>query len=230
MGKADAAAEFSMLKAHRAQELMAKRIILEDKLPLKIKLVAGVDAAYANDFAVGAVAVLDYESLELLEVQTAVVQTKFPYVPTLFAFREIPVAVACIQKLQLQPDVFLVDGHGRAHPYRCGFASHLGLALGKPTVGVAKNRLVGEPKQIGEKTFLTENEEVIGELLSIGGSKPVYVSIGHRVSLETAVKIVKHCMRETRIPEPIRIAHQVAQEKRKAQLPRQPIVNGRRLC
>lgn len=215
MPKPDSAVEFSILKAHKAQECMAKKIILEDKLPAKIRLVAGVDAAYSENLAIGAVAVLDYESLELLEVQTAVQHAKFPYVPTLFAFRETPVAVACVQKLKLQPDVFLVDGHGRAHPYRCGFASHLGLAIGKPTVGVAKNRLVGEPKQVGKEVFLTENGEILGELLSHDGSKPVYVSVGHMVSLKTAVRIVKHCTRETRIPEPIRQAHRIASEKKK---------------
>ncbi|MCP6768915.1 endonuclease V, partial [Klebsiella pneumoniae] len=89
-------------------------------------------------------AVLDYDSLELLEAQVAAVPVRMPYVPTLLSFRELPAAMAAIRQLKLQPDVFLVDAQGWAHPYRCGFASHLGLALKKPTIGAAKSRLVGK--------------------------------------------------------------------------------------
>ncbi len=98
-----------------------------------------------DNTGIGAVAVLDYESLELLETQVATCQVKIPYIPTLLSFREIPPAIAAIKKLKVQPDVFLVDAQGLAHPYRCGFASHLGLALGKPTIGAAKSRLIGTP-------------------------------------------------------------------------------------
>ncbi|MFB3888831.1 MAG: endonuclease V [Candidatus Bathyarchaeia archaeon] len=218
MRKADAA-EFSIQKAKKAQERMAERIISQDQLSGDIRLVAGVDAAYTADLAIGAAAVLDYNSLELLEVQTAICHVKFPYVPTLLSFRELPAAVACIRKLQLQPDVFLVDGHGKAHPRGCGFASHLGLALGRPTVGVAKNRLVGDLKQVGEETFLVYNGEIVGAVLSTRrGAKPVYVSVGHLVSLETAVKIVKHCLCNDRIPEPVLQAHRIASERRKTEI------------
>ena len=98
-----------------------------------------MDVSYVGSIGIGAVTVLDYESLELLETQVATCEVKMPYIPTLLSFREIPPAVAAIKKLKVQPDVFLVDAQGWAHPYRCGFASHLGLALGKPTVG-APNR------------------------------------------------------------------------------------------
>jgi len=198
---------------------IASKVISEDRLPPEIRLIAGVDAAYAGDWAVGAAAVLDYQSLEVLEVQTAVCQVKFPYVPTLLSFRELPAAVACIRKLKAQPDVFLVDGHGKAHPYRCGFASYLGVALGKPTVGVAKSRLIGEAKQMEDNLLLVHEDEVVGAVVSTQrGSKPVYVSVGHMVSLETAIRIVKHCTRGSRIPEPLRVAHRVASEKRKAEI------------
>ena len=198
---------------------IASKVISEDRLPPEIRLIAGVDAAYAGDWAVGAAAVLDYQSLEVLEVQTAVCQVKFPYVPTLLSFRELPAAVACIRKLKAQPDVFLVDGHGKAHPYRCGFASYLGVALGKPTVGVAKSGLIGEAKQMEDNLLLVHEDEVVGAVVSTQrGSKPVYVSVGHMVSLETAIRIVKHCTRGSRIPEPLRVAHRVASEKRKAEI------------
>ena len=117
MGNVDVAVEFSIRRARKAQECLAKKIIAEDRQPSEIRLIAGVDVAYAEDIAFGAVAVLDYASFEVLEVQTVVQKVMFPYVPTLFSFRELPVAVSCIKKLKLHPDVFLIDGHGRAHPY-----------------------------------------------------------------------------------------------------------------
>ncbi|MBN1244573.1 endonuclease V [Candidatus Bathyarchaeota archaeon] len=217
--------KFSVSKAHKTQLLLSQKIITEDQLPKKLTRVAGVDVAYVDELAIGAVAVLDYESLELLERQTATCQAKFPYIPTLLSFREIPTAVACIKKLRRQPDVLLVDGQGAAHPYGCGFASHLGLAIGKPTVGVAKSRLIGEPKIVAGQALLVQNGRVIGEVVTTKeGVKPVYVSVGHLVSLGTAVKIAKHCVRNSRIPEPILHAHKIAsEEKRKVQAERKTL-------
>ncbi len=209
--------KFSISKAHKAQTYLAKKIISEDRLPEKINLVAGVDVAYAGELAIGAVAVLDYESLELLESQTATYEVKFPYIPTLLSFREIPPAVACIKKLKLQPDVFLADGQGIAHPYGCGFASHLGLAIVKPTIGAAKSRLIGKPTEVAGEVFLVHNGQIIGSVVTMKeGSKPVYVSVGHLISLGTAMKIVKHCARSSsRIPEPLLRAHKIASEERR---------------
>ena len=215
------ASKFSIDKARKAQINLAQKVICEDKLPKEIKLVCGVDVAYHEDWAVGTAVVLDYDGLKVLETRTAAQEVNFPYVPTLFAFRELPVAAACIRKLNLQPDVFLVDGHGRAHPYRCGLACHLGVSINKPTIGVAKTMLVGERKMVGGDVFLVQEGEVIGaEVEAYEGAKPVYVSVGHMVSLETAVKIVQHCSRLSRVPEPIREAHSVAFEERKAKIAR----------
>jgi deoxyribonuclease V len=208
---------FSIPKAHKTQLRLSAKIITEDRLPQKINRVAGVDVAYSDELATGAVAVLDYDSLELLESQTATCEVKFPYIPTLLSFREIPPAVACIKKLKSQPDVFLADGQGIAHPYRCGFASHLGLAIGKPTIGVAKSRLIGEPKEAGGEVFLFHNGQIIGSVVTTKEcAKPVYVSVGHQISLGSAVKIVKHCTRHrSRIPEPLLQAHRIASEERR---------------
>lgn len=208
--------KFSVSKAHKAQLRLSKKVITEDRLPQKINRIAGVDVSYADEVAIGAVAVLDYKSLELLERQTATSEVKFPYIPTLLSFREIPPAVACIKKLRLQPDVLLADGQGIAHPYGCGFASHLGLAIGKPTIGVAKSRLVGEPTTIAGQVFLVQNGQIIGAVVTTKeGVKPVYVSVGHLTSLGTAVKIAKHCVRNSRIPEPLLQAHKIASEERR---------------
>lgn len=207
---------FSISKAHKAQLYLSQKIVAEDRLLQEIKCIAGVDVAYTDDLAIGSVAVLDYESLELLEQQTVTRQAKFPYIPTLLSFREIPPAIACIKKLILQPEVFLVDGQGVAHPYGCGFASHLGLAIGKPTIGVAKSRLVGEPQTVAGQEFLIQKGRIIGEVVTTKkGVKPVYVSVGHLTSLGTAVEIVKHCVLNSRIPEPILQAHKIASEEKR---------------
>jgi deoxyribonuclease V len=207
---------FSVSKAHKAQLRLAQKIVTEDRLPRKIKRVAGVDVSYTDKQAIGVAAVLDFESLELLEQQTATCEVRFPYIPTLLSFREIPPAVACIKKLRLQPDVLLADGQGMAHPYGCGFASHLGLAVGKPTIGVAKSRLVGEPTTIAGQVLLVLKGQIIGAVVTTReGVKPVYVSVGHLVSLETAVEIAKKCVRNSKIPEPILQAHKIATEERR---------------
>jgi deoxyribonuclease V len=155
-----------------------------------------------------------------VETQAALCETRFPYIPTLLSFREIPPAFLSIKKLQVEPDVFLVDGHGFAHPYRCGFASHLGLVVGKPTIGVAKARLFGKVESTESEdnvAFLRHKGEVVGSIVTTKrGCNPVYVSVGHMVSLETAIKIVKHCTCHSRIPEPVLKAHEMATlEKRK---------------
>jgi len=205
---------FSVEKAHRTQLCLSKKIILEDKLPHQIRKVAGVDVSYFGDVGVSAVTVLDYESLRLLESEVEICQVKMPYIPTLLAFREISPAIAAIKKLKIQPDVFLVDAHGRAHPLRCGFASYLGLALGKPTIGAAKSRLIGELAEMHGQTFLVDKGEVVGAIVNTRrNAKPVFVSIGHMVSLETAIKIVLHCSK-TRVPEPTLQAHKLATEER----------------
>jgi len=220
MGAKNVKQTFSVKKAHEAQLRLSEKIVFEDRLPRKIRFVAGVDIAYSKGISIGAVAVLDYGSLKLVESQIALYKTRFPYIPTLLSFREVPAAVLSIRKLRVQPDVFLVDGHGFAHPYRCGFASHLGLVIGKPTVGVAKGRLFGEVASVKagrNVAFLKHDNEVVGAMvISKHGCKPVYVSVGHMVSLGKAIKIVKHCASHNRIPEPILKAHKIATaEKRK---------------
>ncbi len=205
---------FSVKKAHETQLRLSKLVIRRDRLPKEIKTVGGIDVAYIDGLGVGAVTVLDYGSLELLESAFAICPVRMPYIPTLLSFREIPSALAAFKQLKLQPDVLLVDAQGWAHPYRCGFASHLGLVLGKPTVGAAKSRLIGESTKVDGRTVLMDKGEVIGEVVTTKeGAKPIYVSIGHMVSLETAAKIVKHSSK-TRIPEPLLLAHNLATEVR----------------
>lgn len=216
MNSASFKPSFSIEKAHKAQLNLSKLIILEDKLPKEIRFIGGVDTAYAGDVAISAAVVLDFDSLNLVEVQTAKRRVVFPYVPTLLSFRELPSTLMCIRKLKTQPDVFLVDGQGYAHPYRCGFASHLGVVLGKPTIGVAKSKLIGElePFQSRDFAYLKDGSEIVGAAVKTTSGRILYVSVGHMVSLETAIKIVKHCTRNSGIPEPIRLAHNKANAER----------------
>lgn len=208
------AENFSVKKAHEAQRRLSKRVIHTDSLPNEIRIIGGVDVSYVGELGVGAITVLDYDTLELLETSVATCPVRMPYIPTLLSFREIPPAMAAIRQVKMKPDVFLVDAQGWAHPYRCGFASHLGLALGKPTVGAAKSRLIGDATAKNGRILLFDKDEVIGEVVTTrAGVKPVYVSVGHMVSLETAVKLVRHCAK-TRIPEPLRQAHKLATQAR----------------
>jgi deoxyribonuclease V len=210
--------KFTVERARRLQRELAAQVIKEDKLPKTIRFVAGVDVSYAGNWAFGAVAVLDYGSLAVAETRTAKVKTSFPYVPTFLSFREIKPSLAAIRKLKMQPDVFVVDAQGIAHPYRLGFASHLGLLLGKPSVGVAKSLLCGQvqrAKREGWSPIIDKGETLGAEIRREETEKPIYVSIGHKVNLERAIEIAEHCTLAGRLPEPIRIAHMLATEEMK---------------
>ncbi len=210
---------FSIKKAHVAQLRTSEKIIRQDKLPEKIRYVAGIDVAYTKEWSTGAAVIVDYNTLSLVESETTHVRTCFPYVPTLLSFREIPPAIAAIRKMYLQPDVFLVDGQGIMHPYKLGFASHLGLILGKPTIGVAKNPLNGKVGEFSDENWApirSKGESIGAALITKNGARPVYVSIGHMISLERAIEVVKKCTLEHRISEPLRLAHILAaREKQK---------------
>jgi len=215
--------KFSVAKAHAMQRHLAKQVIREDRLPEKIRFVGGVDVAYVGEISIGVATVLNYDSLELVESQVAHVETRFPYIPTLLSFREISPTFTAIKKLKTQPDVFLVDGQGIAHPYRLGFASHLGLIINKPTIGVAKSILCGKAENMTSKGWahLIDRGEIVGAMvMTKAGRKPLYVSVGHRVSLERAIEIVTHCIRTHRIPEPILTAHKIANEEKRKYLKR----------
>jgi deoxyribonuclease V len=209
---------FSVEKAHAMQLRLSKQVIREDTLPNSIKYVAGVDVAYAKGMSIGAVAVLDFASLSLAESKVVRLKTRFPYVPTLLSFREIPPAYSAIKKLEAQPDLFLVDGQGIAHPYHLGFAAHLGLAIKRPTIGVAKSLLCGKVEPVSGQGWapITDRGEIIGaEVVTKPGTRPMYVSVGHLVSLKRAIDVVRSCTQTYRIPEPIRRAHMLANEEKR---------------
>jgi deoxyribonuclease V len=181
------------------------------------RLIAGVDIAVgkAGDMATGAVVVLNYPELRLVETEVVQGKLNFPYIPGLLSFRESPLILDACQRLTIAPDLILVDGQGIAHPRRMGLASHLGLFLDTPTIGCAKSRLCGTHEIPGDKpgsyAEIIDNGETIGAALRTRpGVKPLYVSIGHKVDLNTAIYWVMNCCRGYRLPEPTRLAHLAA--------------------
>ena len=181
------------------------------------RFIAGVDISVskAQGIAIGAVVVLNYPELRVVETKVANGKLDFPYIPGLLSFRESPLTLAACERLTITPDLILVDGQGIAHPRRIGLASHLGLFLNTPTIGCAKSLLCGRHEVPGEKpgsyAEVVDSDETIGVALRTKlGTKPVYVSIGHKVDLQTAIYWVLECCRGYRIPEPTRLAHLAA--------------------
>jgi deoxyribonuclease V len=177
--------------------------------------VAGADCAFIGrrDRIVAVAVLCDARTLEVLEACQAVLPCTFPYVPGLLSFREAPAVIEAVRKLAVRPDLLMIDGQGLAHPRRMGLACHVGLWLDLPTVGVAKSRFCGEHRPPGRRrgcrTQLRHGGHRVGAVLRTrDGVKPLYVSVGHRVTLEQAVAWVLRCCRAARLPEPTRQAHQ----------------------
>jgi deoxyribonuclease V len=180
-----------------------------------VRTVAGVDISTAGQRAHAAIVVLRFPELQPLEAAEADLPLTFPYVPGLLAFREGPAILTALLGLKVEPDLFIFDGQGLAHPRRMGIATHIGVVMDKPSIGCAKSLLCGDHGDVGpSKGDLSEirhQGEVVGAALRTReGVRPVYVSIGHKVDLHTAVDYVLRCTAGYRLPEPIRWAHRVA--------------------
>ncbi|TEA27612.1 deoxyribonuclease V [Candidatus Schmidhempelia bombi str. Bimp] len=199
----------------------AERVIRYDVLDFVTPtLIAGTDVGFEDGGAItrAAIAVLNYPDLTLLEYQVARLPTEFPYIPGYLSFREYPALVAAWKKLRCKPDLVIVDGQGIAHPRRLGIASHLGLLLDIPTIGVAKRRLCGTHQilssEVGSSTPLMDDHERIGFVLqSKARCKPLYISLGHRISDTTALTWIQRLLRGYRLPEPTRWADAIASRK-----------------
>lgn len=205
--------------ARALQDELQPRIDCNDRLP-RLRHVAGVDVGFEDGGRVtrAAVVVHGWPELEVVERALARRETGFPYVPGLLAFRELPAVVAALEELDTDPDLVFCDGQGIAHPRRFGIACHLGLLIDRPAIGVGKSRLIGthaEPaRDRGAREPLVDCGEIVGTVLRTRtGVRPVYVSPGHRVSLETAVELVLNAAPRYRLPEPVREADRMASRR-----------------
>lgn len=204
-------------EARALQKQLAGLVVEMDRLG-EINFVAGVDLSgvRATGKATAAAVLLSFPGLQMVDESTAQGALEFPYVPGFLSFREAPLMLEALRGLKTEPDLILVDGQGRAHPRRLGIASHLGLIVDKPTIGCAKSRLVGScgelPDEAGAWSPLVDREETIGlALRTRKGTRPIFVSVGHRVALSTAADLVIRCtLAGQRLPEPVRQAHLVA--------------------
>lgn len=202
-------------KLSRIQEEVAEKV--EKEGIEEIDTIAGCDISFSEEEqAVAAAVLFTYPDLEEIKRTSVQVDVEFPYIPTYLAFRELEPMLMAVK--ELESDLYMIDSQGIAHPRRAGLASHLGVVTEKPTVGVAKNRLCGEAEEPGQErgsySFLRDDGEVIGAVVRTRSEvNPVYVSIGHRISLEKAIEITLESAPKYKIPEPIRAAHQLATEK-----------------
>lgn len=202
-------------EAAKIQDDLKERISLIDNFN-KIDYIGGVDVKYEKktDKAVAAVAVLSFPGLEVMDAETVAGKVPVPYIPGLFSFREIPLLIPALEKLNTHTHLILVDGQGVAHPKRMGLATHLGILLDIPTIGCAKSRLIGThnelPQKQGAFAYLYDKTEIIGAVVRTRANvAPVYVSSGHKISLTTAINYVLKCTTKFRIPEPLREAHRL---------------------
>lgn len=208
----------SIAEAKAIQDELRHEVVIDDQLG-NVDRIAGVDVGFDREqqLSRAGVAVLHFPSLELQEETIANDAIHFPYVPGLLSFREIPVILKALAQLTRIPDLLLCDGQGIAHPRRLGIASHLGVITGLPTVGVAKKRLIGTHKAVpnhrGAWVELAHQGEVVGAVLRTRvGTKPLFVSPGHRITLRTSVSYVMQCTTRYRLPETTRHAHRLASQ------------------
>jgi len=209
-------------QAIELQKQLAYEVVREDKLSEPIKTVAGIDLGYdaQTDRSRAVVVVLSFPALDLIETSEAILPIQFPYVPGLLSFRETPVAIKALEKLTITPDLILCDGQGLAHPRRFGIACHIGLITDVPTLGVGKSLLVGKFDNLGETRgsvapLIHRNEQVGVALRTKDKIQPVYVSVGHRISLATATNYVLQCAPKYRLPETTRLADKMASYRKK---------------
>ncbi len=206
----------SIEHAQKIQKDLKKKVRV---IPLKQEpqYVAGVDAAFSEDLVYAAACLYRYPGLTPVERACAGERLKFPYVPGFLSFREGPAIIAAIKKLATKPDVILVDGQGIAHPRGIGIASHLGVLLNIPTIGCAKTRFVGEfeepGRRKGSRSELTYEGRLVGAVVRTqDGVRPLFVSPGHKIDLDGAIRIVLNCIGKYRIPEPLRCADMLSKK------------------
>lgn len=209
--------DFEFLR--KEQSLLTKKIILKDTFDTP-EVLAGVDLSYKESNCIVAYVTLKSKTLEVLEKRTIKHKVVFPYIPTFLAYREGPPILALLEQLDTLPDILMINGHGIAHPLFCGCASHIGVLTSIPTIGVAQKLLHGmsseTPVNVGSYYYVNYRVQKVGAVfLSKEDCKPIIISPGHLITLDTSIKIVKHSLKGYKFPEPIRLAHKLAQEEKR---------------
>ncbi|MBL7055763.1 endonuclease V [Candidatus Woesearchaeota archaeon] len=199
-------------KLKEEQLKLAKKILISDGFE-KIKTMAGVEQAFTQDQIISQVVVCDYKTLEIKEKKQVIVEQKIPYISSYLFYREGPAILEAFNQLEEKPDVLIVNGHGILHPRRIGMASHVGILLDIPTIGVAKKQMLGEVK---EGTIYSDKEALGYEFFTRKHANPLYISPGHKMSLKSSKEIIKKCIKYPhKLPEPLHIAHKLANKTRK---------------
>ena len=198
--------KFNIGKLKEEQIKLAKKVIIKDDFS-DLTTIGGCDQAFYENKIISSVVILEYDTLKFVEKKHAVSDITMPYVPGFLSYRESPVIVEAFSKLKSRPDVLMVDGNGILHHRRIGMASHLGLLLDQATIGVAKNKLMGE---VREGKVFVDDEARAFEVKTKDFAKPVYISPGHRLCMKTSLEVFKHCMKGHKLPEPLRLAHKFA--------------------
>ena len=204
---------------------LSKKVVLEDRIKIEdLKFIAGVDQAFVGNKVISACVLLSFPELEVVKEGVEIENVEFPYIPTFLMFREGKPAVNVVKKVLKDVDnvVLLVDGSGIAHPRKCGLATYIAIETGIPSIGITKRRLYGrveEPRDVMEAKPIYDNSEIIGYALKpCKNCNPIYISPGNYVKPETALKIVKSCLRGYKLPEPIRLAHNLANKSKNRKL------------
>lgn len=204
-------------EAINVQNKLSQFILIRNSIK-SIRFIAACDISFdKEDNSSACVAVFAYPTLKLIEERKVTMRISFPYIPTLLTFREGPILLRCIKRLNTNPDLFLFDGQGIAHPRRMGLATHMGIILDKPSIGCAKTNLFGDyeipENKKGAYSFLKDRNKILGVALRTRRDvKPVFVSPGHKVSLRKSIEIIMHLTGRFRIPEPLRYAHRRSKE------------------
>jgi deoxyribonuclease V len=203
----------SVKEAIALQKTLAAQVRIQP-LPTGLNIIGAADISYSRqtDLLISVIVALRWPSLDLLDSVHYVCRATFPYMPGLLSFREVPPLIEAYRKIREKLDVLLCDGQGIAHPRKVGFASHLGLCLGIPTVGCAKSRLCGVHESLtlrkgSSKPLLVKGEQVGSVFCSRDGVKPIYISPGHLSDIASSEWLISRCLRRYRIPEPLRLAH-----------------------
>jgi deoxyribonuclease V len=210
--------DLSTAEAERIQLSLSGEVVVDDEFAA-IETVCGLDVSYSGEErAAAACVVMSYPELEVVESVCKITAVCYNYIPGLLSFREIPPLIPALEDLESTPDLFICDGHGIAHPRRFGLACHLGVLLDRPVIGCAKSKFVGSFEEPGERRgsyeYLYHKDDLVGAVLRTEENrKPVFVSIGHKVTLDTSIAVVLGCTGRGRIPEPVRQSHLTAGEE-----------------